>query len=160
METAAGKVVVGLDGSDASIEALRLALQLAPVLDAPVHAVYCWEIPTVYAVYTEAGYAPYEEAARQDLDRVLTQVFGQETPASVTAELVHGHAAEVLTEAGSQARMLVVGRRGHGGFRGLHLGSVSSACVTHAQCPVLVVHEGGQPGSDRRHERERGSRSG
>lgn len=142
METAAGRVVVGLDGSDASIEALRLALQLAPALDAPVHAVYCWEIPTVYAAYTEAGYIPYEEAARQDLDRVLARVFGQETPASVTAELVHGHAAAVLTEAGSQARMLVVGRRGHGGFGGLHLGSVSSACVTHAQCPVLVVHEG------------------
>jgi nucleotide-binding universal stress UspA family protein len=56
---------------------------------------------------------------------------------------VQGHPRPVLIEASRSADMLILGRRGHGGFRGLLLGSVSSALVAHAHCPVLVVHTPG-----------------
>ena len=59
--------------------------------------------------------------------------------------LYEGNAAKVLLEASEGARMLVVGSRGHGGFSGLLLGSVSAACAEHARCPVVVVHGDGPP---------------
>ena len=53
--------------------------------------------------------------------------------------LVEGHPAGILIEASAQADLLVVGSRGHGGFVGALLGSVSHRCVAHALCPVVVV---------------------
>jgi nucleotide-binding universal stress UspA family protein len=55
--------------------------------------------------------------------------------------VMEGRPAEVLLNEGEQAAMLVVGSRGHGGFAGLALGSVSGACAAYAHCPVLVVHQ-------------------
>ena len=68
------------------------------------------------------------------------KAFGPETPDNVEVRLAQGHPRHVLIEESKSADMLVLGRRGHGGFGGLLLGSVSSACVAHAHCPVLVVH--------------------
>ncbi|MFJ5692879.1 universal stress protein [Arthrobacter sp. NPDC093125] len=65
-------------------------------------------------------------------------------------------------EAGAGASLLVVGRRGHGGFLGMHLGSVSSACVSHADCPVLVVRSDSEvhaEGSPRTHHLWKGPKT-
>jgi nucleotide-binding universal stress UspA family protein len=83
----------------------------------------------------------FEQAARQRLAEALEKAFG-EVPATVDTAVVRVNASAELIEAGAYARMLVVGRRGHGGFHGLYMGSVNSGCVAHADCPVLVVHEG------------------
>lgn len=137
-------VVVGVDGSEPSILALRLAAKLAPALGAEIHAVACWDYPRLYEEYRLPDMTIFEKGARKRLDEAIHEAFGDETPAGFTSTTVRGHPPTVLVEAAARAQMLVVGRRGHGGLRGLHLGSVSNACVARAICPVVVVHDDGK----------------
>lgn len=139
-EASVGRIVVGVDGSEASIEALRQAQNLALPLGAQVVATAYWEFPQVYGGYVAMGIEGFEQSAEQVLKESLEEAFGPDLPDNVVSSLVRGHARESLIEASRDADMIVVGRRGHGGFGGLLLGSVSSACVAHAHCPVLVVH--------------------
>ncbi len=139
-EASTGRIVVGVDGSEASIEALRRARKLAVPLGAQVIATAYWEFPQAYGGYVDMGFEGFEESAGQVLKDSLEKAFGPDLPDNVESRLVRGHARESLIEASRDADMIVVGRRGHGGFGGLLLGSVSSACVAHAHCPVLVVH--------------------
>jgi nucleotide-binding universal stress UspA family protein len=139
-EASTGRIVVGVDGSEASIEALKRAQNLAVPLGAQVIATAYWEFPQVYGGYVAMGIDGFEESAGQILKESLEKAFGPDVPENVVSRLVRGHARESLIEASRDADMIVVGRRGHGGFGGLLVGSVSSACVAHAHCPVLVVH--------------------
>lgn len=134
------QIVVGVDGSEASIEALRQAQRMALPFGAKVLANAYWDYPQVYAGYLMMGIEGFEERAGQILDEAVRTAFGEETPSNVVSNLVRGHPRESLIEASRNSDMIVVGRRGHGGFGGLLLGSVSSALVAHAHCPVLVVH--------------------
>ncbi|MFJ5958932.1 universal stress protein [Paenarthrobacter sp. NPDC092416] len=135
-----GRIVVGVDGSEASVEALRQAQQLAGPLGLRVEASAFWDYPQVYAGYVAMGIEGFEEAAGNTLRETVEKAFGPELPHNVVARLVRGHPRTMLIEASKNADMIVVGRRGHGGFGGLLLGSVSSAVVAHAHCPILVVH--------------------
>lgn len=133
-------IVVGVDGSDASVEALRQAQGLAVPLSATVVALASWDSPPVYDGYVAMGIDDFEVRAGEILQETVGKAFGAEKPANVETRLVQGHPRRTLIEASRDADMVVVGRRGHGGFGGLLLGSVSSALVAHAHCPVLVVH--------------------
>ncbi len=137
------RIIVGVDGSDHSKEALREGALLAQALGAPLEAIACWQDPSVYAA--SYGYIPElkPEAFRTDAQRMLEdtleEVFGQNRPANLSTRLLRGRPAELLVEESKNARMLVVGRRGVGGVLGMILGSVSSALVSHAHCPVVIV---------------------
>lgn len=133
-------IVVGVDGSDASVEALRQAQSLAGPLSASVVALASWDFPPVYDGYVAVGINDFDVRAGEILEEAVGKAFGADKPANVETRLVQGHPRHTLIEASRDADMLVVGRRGHGGFGGLLLGSVSSALVAHAHCPVLVVH--------------------
>ena len=85
-----------------------------------------------------AGWDPSGDAERVCRSAVET-AFGDDLPGGLTVMPREGRPAAVLIEASSDARMLVVGSRGHGGFTGLLLGSVSAACAEHALCPVFIV---------------------
>jgi nucleotide-binding universal stress UspA family protein len=74
----------------------------------------------------------------ETLDAIIADV-ASDSEVHVDATVAEGPAASVLVDAAEGADLLVVGSRGHGGFVGLLLGSVSQQCVTHAPCPVLVV---------------------
>jgi nucleotide-binding universal stress UspA family protein len=132
--------VVGVDGSEASVEALRQAQRLAAPIGAKILATAYWDDPQVYAGYVAMGIDRFEERVMIVLNDALQQAFGDTTPANVVPRVVRGHPRDSLIDASRHADLIVVGRRGHGGFGGLLLGSVSSACVAHAHCPVLVVH--------------------
>lgn len=134
------RVVVGVDGSEPSKQALRWGLFLAETTGATLDAVTAWTIPA----FAGAGVLPAEWNPERDAAEVLhdtvTEVLGAQPPVPVRETVTEGGAARVLLEACEGARILVVGSRGRGGFSGLLLGSVSTACAEHAPGAVLVVH--------------------
>jgi nucleotide-binding universal stress UspA family protein len=135
------RIVVGVDGSPSSIDALRLAARIAAALECPLEAISVWVYPPVFETDPPVQWQLKEDAERT-LDSASRAVFGTEPPAGFTATARRGGAARALIEESAGAEMLVLGSRGHGGFVGMLLGSVSNACVQHAQCPVLIVRHG------------------
>jgi nucleotide-binding universal stress UspA family protein len=134
------RVVVGIDGSQPSNEALRWAGYFAAVMGARLDVVIAWEYPPSFGW---AAIAPEWDPVREMtkvLDDSVVAVFGSQPPSDVSLQVREGGAAKVLLEASSDAVMLVVGSRGHGGFAGLLLGSVSANVAEHASCPVFIVH--------------------
>lgn len=136
----ASPVIVGVDGSESSIAALREAERLAASLNAPLQALMCWNYPSASSVPYGPGSFDFKGAAEKVLDASLENAFGLDWPANLSTRLEQGSPRAILIEASKDAALLVLGRRGKGGFRGLLMGSVSSACTAHAHCPVLVVH--------------------
>ena len=132
-------VVVGVDGSEGAQRALRFAIDEATAHD--------WRVMLVHGVDVGLSAAdPYgggavleqlQQAGRTALDTAAAEVVKAGLEASTKLEV--GSPAYALIDAAKGAAMLVVGSRGHGGFMGLLLGSVSSACVHHAHCPIVVV---------------------
>jgi len=144
-EATAGRIVVGVDGSDAALEALRHAKRLAEALGCRIEAIACFEYPRPYDGYITLGLDYFKEHAQHTLGLAIKSVWGTEAVPIVDARAVHGNARIELVGASEGAELLVLGRRGHGGFGGLLLGSVSSACIGRARCPVLVVHTPERP---------------
>ncbi|WP_353810218.1 universal stress protein [Agromyces sp. SYSU T00194] len=142
------RILVGVDGSAQSIEALRYAAQLAGALDGPLEAVTTWTFPPVMGAYVIDGWTP-DEDARSLLDDAIDEAFDGAPPEGLVRTVLAGPAAGTLIEESRRARMLVLGSRGHGGFAGLLLGSVSAACAAHAHCPVLILHGGDSAASER-----------
>ena len=142
-----GRIVVGVDGSEHSIRALRWALEEASFRKARLQAVTVWHNTytgdTGFGGFAPVDPAQLEEGARRGLEDALAQVSADASSCPVEPVVVEGGAAQALLATAKGADLLVVGNRGRGGFRGLLLGSVSSQCVQHASCPVVVIpHEG------------------
>ena len=133
------RIVVGVDGSASSVNALKEGVKLAAELGGVVDAVAVWELPAKHVAYAAMGIGSFEEGAQKVLNDALFQAFGENVPATVSARLVQGTAASTLSSVSQGARLLVVGRRGHGGIMGMLLGSVSAAVVNQSSVPVLVV---------------------
>jgi nucleotide-binding universal stress UspA family protein len=138
-------LVVGVDGSAESIEALRWAARYAAATAASISAVHAWHYPAAGPVPASRPPQPITDQVRaqlqETLDAALSQVFGTTTPERVGTKVAYGHPAMVLVNEAAGADLLVVGNRGHGAFSGMLLGSVSIHCVTAAPCPVVVVRE-------------------
>src|SRR5688572_22090413 len=136
------RIVVGIDGSDASRRALNWALDEARRRQCSVDAVHAWEPPYLVAYpYAGGQYDPvtYEQAAKDTLDRVVDAVDASGLAVPVSRILRLGHPAETILDEAKGADLVVVGSRGLGGFRGLLLGSVSQQVAHHAPCPVVIV---------------------
>jgi nucleotide-binding universal stress UspA family protein len=135
-----GQIVVGVDGSEPSKSALQWARRLAPALGSRVQAVIAWHYPPDIGFGWPDGWDPQVDAQRV-LANTVAEVYGADEASAVDTLVSEGSATKALLDASSGAQMLIVGSRGHGGFAGLLLGSLSSACAEHAHCPVLVVHD-------------------
>ncbi len=137
-------VVVGVDGSPASAMALAWAARYAKAVGATLRAVLAWHYPAA-AGPAPIGVAPasvtadVERTRHEELDKAIAATLGDSPAIEVERKVAYGHPSQVLIEASRDADLLVVGSRGHGGFTGMLLGSVSTHCVTHAACPVTVV---------------------
>jgi nucleotide-binding universal stress UspA family protein len=132
------RIVVGVDGSERSVGALRWALEQARLIDARVEAIMCWEVPgSIYITPTHTE-AYYEQRAKDAFEQVLEQIRADSQGVALEARLVGLPASRALTEAASGADLLVVGSHSTLDRHGVHLGSVSSYCAHHAPCPVLV----------------------
>lgn len=149
----AGVIVVGVDGSDASLEALRWAADEARLRGAGVVALHAWAFvpaapigdPGMIAIPAGdlAGQLEAEsEAARAALADAVAAVFGAEPDVEVEQRLVEAEAAEALVAESKRAELVVVGSHGRSGLRAAILGSVSRHVVEHAHCPVVVVRTG------------------
>ncbi|MGW3433683.1 universal stress protein [Streptomyces melanosporofaciens] len=127
--------VVGVDGSRHSAAAVDFAFDEAAVHGSALHALCVWQPPRLGN--------PDEEAAVQECRRLLSETVAGRTAdhpeVELRQEVVPGHPVQVLTEASEHSLGLVVGTRGHGGFTGLLLGSVSQGVTQHARCPVIAV---------------------
>ena len=137
-------VVVGVDGSAESIEALRWAARYAEGCGATVRAVRAWHYPALVGP-SAPGRAPHEvtghveQEMKDQLDDAVSSVYPSGAPPSVQTRLAYGHSASALVQEAQEADLLVVGSKGRGAFSGMLLGSVSMHCVTTAPCPVTVV---------------------
>ena len=136
------KIVVGVDGSDGALAALRWALDEAGLRGAAVDVVHAWHYPYVggdvmgmYAI-DEAELA---KVAHDLVDRAVAAAAPVPDGVVVHRKVPRGGEATALLDAAKDADILVVGSRGRGGFSGLLLGSVSQQCIHHAPCPVVVV---------------------
>lgn len=149
------RIVVGVDGSPSSREALRWAATQARVTGGWLEAVAAWQIPPTLLIASSQGYvggfegAPlidFASLARGILEESLAEVLGGDAALRVTSKIIQGHPATVLVARSSGAELLVVGSRGRGGFAGLLLGSVSTYVAANAHCPVTIVrHIDGEP---------------
>lgn len=133
-------VVVGVDGGPDSLRALQWAAEYSAAVDAPLIALTAYQLPAIYGPYAMAGWedsTELEGSAREMLADAVRNALGDD--AAVKLVVLQGHAAEAVIAASRDARLVVVGSRGRGGFSGMLLGSVSQHVVAHAHCPVVVL---------------------
>ena len=139
-----GRIVVGVDGSESSMAALRWAVRQAKLTGSSVDAVIAWRVPSAYGLAPIAdGGLDFEGDAKKILADALNEVGGAESDV-VNRPTVEAYPADVLVWSARGADLLVVGSRGHGEFTSALLGSVSHHCVHHASCPVLVIRRVGE----------------
>jgi nucleotide-binding universal stress UspA family protein len=139
-----GGVVVGFDGSSASMGAVAEAANEAVLRGAVLHVLRAWMLSNAAS---EAG-APHgtvpslaeiEGAVRASLERAVARAREGHEGLQVVAHCHHGKAAQTLVEASKSADLLVVSRRGQGGFVDLLLGSTADQVIRYAKCSILVV---------------------
>lgn len=149
-ETPAHRIVVGVDGSPASAEAVAAAFDEADRRDAPLLAVHSWKENKVHSAFGDPDDSRLIDLQEAENALIAEQLAGwrQDYPdVDVTYRSMHGDPADVLAQVSREAELLVVGSRGLGGFTGMLLGSTSQQLMHDPPCPTLIARHrerGGQ----------------
>lgn len=133
------RITVGIDGSKNAQAALEWAVDEARLRSADLKIVHTWQVTGVVG---GLGMAAYYEASQNAASTVATDAaaWASERLGAPVAQVVEcASAVETLVREAADASLLVVGARGHGGFMGLVLGSVSSQLAHHAPCVLVIV---------------------
>lgn len=136
------RIVVGTDGSENSLAAIKWAMHEGSLRGVAVDVIHSWQFTPMADPIGVAVIPPstdLQAAAQKVLTTAMNKVANEREGVIVHELVVQGSAVSTLLDAGRNAELLVVGRRGHGGFIGLLLGSVATQVVNHAKCPVVVV---------------------
>jgi nucleotide-binding universal stress UspA family protein len=143
-----GRIVVGTDGSRSACAAVVWAAREAALREAELHIIHAWTpglaaYPSPWYTPSDVGVEASMEASQTIAERICDgarEQAAKEAPdVPIRAEAIEGGSTQVLLDQSADADLLVVGARGHGGFIGLVLGSVSDQCTRHAHIPVVVV---------------------
>lgn len=138
-----GPVVVGVDGSPNSEQAIAVAFEEASLRGVPLVAVHAWNDVTYEDTRGTARILAQPETVEEGEQRLLTERLAgwqEKYPdVEIHRQLIRDRPRHVLLDASGTAQLVVVGCRGRGGFTGMVLGSTSQSLAQHAQCPVLVV---------------------
>ena len=140
--TSSSEILVGVDGSAASLHALDWAAQEARVHGFGLRLVCGYALPSFAVASLDGSYAALDDSAiRAGAQAVVADAAAHvaSTGIPVTSHVTVGDAAAVLIDESARVAMAVVGSRGGGGFAERLLGTVSSALPAHAQCPTIVV---------------------
>lgn len=143
-ESESRPVVVGVDGSAAAQAALRWAVEDARRRGCRVDAISAWHSDrgmVIGPMPAEVGMRLSPENLRAEQQSMLDQAVEEFDGVEIRRILFEGDPRTALAEASTSAELLVVGNRGHGPIIEAILGSVSSHCVHHASCPVVVIRE-------------------
>ena len=138
-------ILVGVDGSKASIDACHFAMGIAEQTKAQLTFLFVIETPQVIPVGPLSGYvttsAPRSEEEVKKAEAVVNQLAHERPALNVKSRVEFGVPEDVICDlAGTMgADLVVVGARGHNAAQRLFLGSVSDRVVHHAPCPVTVV---------------------
>lgn len=145
-ELSGPRIVVGVDDSEQAAAALRWALAEGALRRCTVEVVHSWSAPLSALPFGATFVIPVDEAeidatARASVDALVDGQLAEmdEQPPDVLRTILPGSAAATLVEVAEGADLLVVGSHGRGRFHRLALGSVATAVVNHAPCPVVVV---------------------
>ncbi|WP_327635149.1 universal stress protein [Kribbella sp. NBC_00482] len=141
MSTQPSPIVIGYDGSPGSRSALQWAAVAADRAKVPLRIVEAFEV--VIITRPSPGHiVPLDavrEARQAALDALAGDIRTQYPGLQVDTSLVGDAAARTLIDAAQDARLMVLGSRGLGGWSGLLVGSVATQVTTHADCPVVVI---------------------
>lgn len=135
-------ILVGVDGSLASLHALDWAIALAKKTKSSITIACSYSLPTFAAASLDGGFAALDDSTIQEGARVVLDSAAKrvkEAGIPVTAQIASGDPAGALVELSKDHNLVVVGTRGRSGFTERLLGTVSSALPAHAKCPVVVV---------------------
>jgi nucleotide-binding universal stress UspA family protein len=138
------RIVVGVDGSPASRTALEWAGDEAVKHGSDLVVFTAW-LPIAPPLAGTSSTLPTHgvihpgESAKEQLMETIRDVLGEDPPVLVQPQVKEGNAAKLLIDLSEDADLIVVGARGHDGFTGMLLGSVSQHVAAHAKCTVVVV---------------------